>query len=196
VILRAAAELFAERGFESATVSDIAAGAGLTASSVYAHFRGKPELLLEVVRDTFAHLDMTSQLSEEQLETPAVLRFLVRSLLEPSQRTLRRLTVEVHHVAARNDQVRRLLDEYHRYSAAKYARMIETWQKNGLADPDVDAELTAQLFLTEALGLCNIDTINPALVGDERWLIRVEDHIDALLRPPRPAARKTRRQAV
>jgi hypothetical protein len=124
------------------------------------------------------------------------LRYLIGMLLEPERRTLRRLTVEVHHAAARNDQIRRLLDEYHRYSVDKYARMIENWQQQGLADPQVDPALTAQLFLAEALGLCNIDTLSPDLLGNERWLARVDEHIDALLRPPRPAARRSQRRAV
>src|SRR5438045_7713613 len=49
-ILAAAAEVFAERGYEGAAVSDIARRAGFTTGAIYGRFRDKAELLLEVVR--------------------------------------------------------------------------------------------------------------------------------------------------
>src|SRR2546423_13171169 len=49
-ILAAAAEVFAERGYEGAAVSDIARRAGFTTGAIYGRFRDKAELLLEAVR--------------------------------------------------------------------------------------------------------------------------------------------------
>ena len=64
-ILEAAADLFATRGFEYATLNDIAAAAGLSGGSVYNHFRGKPELFLEVVQATLSALSVKPYLSED-----------------------------------------------------------------------------------------------------------------------------------
>src|SRR2546423_12886689 len=49
-ILAAAADVFAERGYEGAAVSDIARRAGFTTGAIYGRFRDKAELLLEVVQ--------------------------------------------------------------------------------------------------------------------------------------------------
>jgi AcrR family transcriptional regulator len=49
-VLRAAARLFSERGFESATIAAIAAEAGVSPETVYAGFRNKRSLLGELVR--------------------------------------------------------------------------------------------------------------------------------------------------
>lgn len=46
-IRRAARELFAERGFDAATLREIAARAGMGASSIYRHFASKEELLID-----------------------------------------------------------------------------------------------------------------------------------------------------
>jgi AcrR family transcriptional regulator len=49
-ILRAAVEVFREKGYERATVRDIAARAGMTNSSLYSHVASKQDLFLEVVQ--------------------------------------------------------------------------------------------------------------------------------------------------
>ena len=49
-VLEAAARLFAERGFESATIAAIAEEAGVSPETVYAGFRNKRTLLGELIR--------------------------------------------------------------------------------------------------------------------------------------------------
>lgn len=49
-VLRAAVEVFREKGYERATVRDIAARAGMTNSSLYSHVASKQELFLEIVQ--------------------------------------------------------------------------------------------------------------------------------------------------
>lgn len=48
-ILRAAAAVFQRRGYDGATMKDIAAAVNLTAASLYHHFRNKDALLLAVL---------------------------------------------------------------------------------------------------------------------------------------------------
>ncbi|WP_225991439.1 TetR/AcrR family transcriptional regulator [Actinomadura montaniterrae] len=52
-ILRAAAEIAAEHGYEGTTISKVTKRSGLPASSVYWFFRDKDHLLAEVVRHSF-----------------------------------------------------------------------------------------------------------------------------------------------
>lgn len=53
-LLRAATELFAERGFHATTVRDIAARAGANVAAGHYHFGSKRDLYVEVLRDKFA----------------------------------------------------------------------------------------------------------------------------------------------
>ncbi|GIT46659.1 MAG: hypothetical protein Ct9H300mP12_12440 [Acidimicrobiales bacterium] len=48
-LLHAAAEVFAEKGYERAGVAEIARRAGVTTGAIYNRFGGKAELLLEAV---------------------------------------------------------------------------------------------------------------------------------------------------
>jgi AcrR family transcriptional regulator len=47
-ILRAALRLFSERGYDAATIDDVAEAAGYTKGAVYWHFSSKDDLLVEV----------------------------------------------------------------------------------------------------------------------------------------------------
>ena len=51
-ILRAATDLFAERGFFNAQVADVARAAGVAAGTVYLYFRGKDDLLVSIFERT------------------------------------------------------------------------------------------------------------------------------------------------
>src|SRR5215216_1142533 len=59
-ILRAAIDVFAERGFFTAQVADVARAAGVAAGTVYLYFRGKDDLLISIfersMRDALAEV--------------------------------------------------------------------------------------------------------------------------------------------
>src|SRR5712691_8137053 len=52
LILRAAIDVFAERGFFNAQVADVARAAGVAAGTVYLYFRGKDDLLVSIFERT------------------------------------------------------------------------------------------------------------------------------------------------
>src|SRR5262249_57552255 len=49
-LLRAAADVFAERGYDGTRVADIAAAAGVSNGALYAHFPSKADLLVDALR--------------------------------------------------------------------------------------------------------------------------------------------------
>src|ERR1700738_2842350 len=49
-LLRAAADVFAERGYDGTRVADIAAAAGVSNGALYAHFASKADLLVAALR--------------------------------------------------------------------------------------------------------------------------------------------------
>src|SRR5688572_25199308 len=51
LLLEAAQEVFTRYGYQSATLDRIAAAAGFTKGAVYAHFRNKEALFLELLAD-------------------------------------------------------------------------------------------------------------------------------------------------
>src|SRR3954447_2742231 len=51
-ILRAATDVFADRGFFNAQVADVARAAGVAAGTVYLYFRSKDDLLVSIFEKT------------------------------------------------------------------------------------------------------------------------------------------------
>lgn len=76
LLLDAAEEVFAEKGFTTATLDDIAQAAGYTKGAIYKHFAGKEELFLAVndrywrrYFDNFAEvMTKTSQIGARELD--------------------------------------------------------------------------------------------------------------------------------
>lgn len=68
-ILDAALEVFSERGFDGATVRQIAAKVGVSDPALYSHFKGKREIFDALMRE--AGPDLLSSINEETLAAPA-----------------------------------------------------------------------------------------------------------------------------
>src|ERR1700736_378657 len=82
-ILRTAARLFQQRGYDATSMNDVAAALKLSKGGLYHHFQSKDEILFEI-------MDHAMQITEERVLTP------VRSLAEPEERlrALIRLHIE------------------------------------------------------------------------------------------------------
>jgi AcrR family transcriptional regulator len=82
-ILRHAAQIFAERGFEGASIRDISRATGISLSGLYYYFESKQKLLYLIQKHAF-----TSILSRLQLRLAATaapeerLRLFIRNHLE------------------------------------------------------------------------------------------------------------------
>jgi AcrR family transcriptional regulator len=83
-ILRAAARLFAERGYRASTVRELAAAVGLQSGSLFHHFRDKESILEAVMLEVIElNTERMSKALEQAGDAPATrLRSLVRSELE------------------------------------------------------------------------------------------------------------------
>jgi len=86
-ILKAAAEVAAERGYEGTTISRICQRSGLPVSSVYWFYKDKDELLAEVVRHSFTQW-IGEQPRWETLPEGVALLDGLRAILNRSLRSL------------------------------------------------------------------------------------------------------------
>lgn len=97
-ILEAAVTLFAERGYQRATVKEIAARAGIAPGTIYLYFRNKRELLLALAETLFrrAAENLLASGSERDVEShlALVLRDRLRFVRE-NQELLRALATEI-----------------------------------------------------------------------------------------------------
>src|SRR5260221_8605603 len=70
-ILRAATDVFAERGFFNAQVADVARAAGVAAGTVYLYFRGKDDLLVSIFEKTMREAIADGRACVAPLRDPA-----------------------------------------------------------------------------------------------------------------------------
>lgn len=101
MIVRAAAELFLRHGFPGTNMDEVAAAAGVSKQTVYAHFQSKETLFLEIVRGMTggAGDELQEQVADPDGDFPIedfLLEFAVRQLdivMTPRLMDLRRLVI-------------------------------------------------------------------------------------------------------
>ena len=167
-ILTSATRLFAEKGFEGASMPAIAKASGITAGAIYKHFEGKGELLLEVVTRSFLSSPLIAH-SSERGNNATALTHLAAAYTEPALKLVRQLSIEVHSAAARDAKARQLLAKSDRLAIGRISDSIASAQKAGKLDPTLDPDHVARVFWILIMGLIHMDTLLPDLVGDGSW---------------------------
>jgi AcrR family transcriptional regulator len=179
-ILAAAADSFAEQGFDRASMREIAQLSGITAGAIYSHFDSKAELLMEVVKRALESLPLSGdRLTGE--EEPEHLTENAAIHTDSASRMLRRLSLEVHAAASRDKDVEALLVDYDDMIMDKLQKLIQRGQKSGKIDKTRDPLFTVRAVVVFIMGLSHLDTLFPKLIGDRSWRRFVEETMNNLL---------------
>src|SRR5260370_33445672 len=122
-LLRAAADVFAERGYDGSRVADIAAAAGVSNGALYAHFASKADLLVDALRPHGRHL--LGELFAADPDRPVVDLLLTVGRWLPRRRDARGyLIVEALGAARRDEDVARPMREHVGERADSLARLL------------------------------------------------------------------------
>jgi AcrR family transcriptional regulator len=182
-LLRAAADVFARRGYDGTRVSDIAAAAGLSNGAMYAYFGSKAELLVGALRAHGSRL--LGELVAADPDRP------VADLLLAAGRSLRRrrdpdgyLVIEALVAARRDRDVAGQLREDVRERTDLLAGLVRAAQARGELDPALPAEAVAHFCVSLAVGTA---LVTPDLhdVGEEDWAAFLT-RLVSVLQPPAP----------
>jgi AcrR family transcriptional regulator len=165
-LLRAAADVFARRGYDGARVSDIAESAGLSNGALYAYFGSKADLLVGALR---AH---GRRLMDDVLAHPS--RSVTEQLLATGRSLRRRrdpdgyLIIEALAAARRDPEVAVPMRDYVRERADRLAEQVRSAQRAGEIDPAVSPVAVAHLCLALGLGTA---LLPPEIheVDEEAW---------------------------
>jgi AcrR family transcriptional regulator len=163
-LLRAAADVFAERGYDGTRVADIAAAAGVSNGALYAHFASKADLLVTALRTHGRHL--LGQLFAADPDRPVVDLLLTVGRSLPRYRDA--LIVEALVAARRDEDVAGPMREYVGERADWLADLVDLAQSRGELDPAVSPQALAHFCLLLAMGSA---LVTPDLheVGDDEW---------------------------
>ena len=180
-LLRAAADMFAERGYDGTRVADIAAAAGLSNGALYAHFDSKAELLVGALRAHGRRLLADLFATDPSQSVTDLLLAVGRRL--PLRRDPSGYLIVEALVAARRDQdVARPMRDYMGERADWMAGLMRVAQADGELDTALSPDALAHFCLLLAMGSA---LVPPALhaVGDEEWAALLARLVAALAPP-------------
>ena len=164
-LLEAAARVYARRGFNGATLDEVAAEAGFTKGAVYGHFGSKENLLLALMEEHLARqvveqvtlFDRERNTWERPLAGSA--RWMERLEQDPDPF---RLFIELWSYAQRDERLRERLAEGLQTLRATFARFAAASAADaGLEPPPHATEQFANVMLGLGIGLPLLKLIDP-----------------------------------
>jgi len=179
-LIEAATEVFAERGYEKASLTEIARRADVTSATIYRHFESKEDLFFAMVLATEGVLTPSGAGDGTAAPLPRIARS-VSQFASSEASVLRRLAVEIHVVASRSPEVGRVLREFNARQQKGVAARLEQGVEDGRFPDTLDVERTTVLAFVMMAGLAHLDTVAPHLVGDPQWIRFIESSIEDTL---------------
>jgi AcrR family transcriptional regulator len=177
-LLRAAADVFAERGYDGTRVVDIAAAAGVSNGALYAHFASKAELLLAALRAHGRRVLADLLAADPSRPVTDLLLQVGRSL--PHRPDARGYLVTEALIAARRDgEVAGPMRDYMGERADWLAGLVQAGQAAGDLDPQVSPDALAHFCLLLAMG-STLLTADLHPVDDRAWAALLGRLVQAL----------------
>ncbi|MFC5828095.1 TetR family transcriptional regulator [Nonomuraea insulae] len=183
-LLRAAADVFGERGYDGTRVADIAAAAGVSNGALYAHFGSKADLLVAALRAHGRRMLATLLATDPDRSATELLLALGRRL---SRRRDAEgyLIVEALVAARRDEDVAGPMRDYMGERAEWIADLVRAAQGDRELDTGLSADALAHFCLLLAMGSALV-TPDLHAVNDEEWTALLTRIITALAPPAGP----------
>ncbi len=173
-ILKAAEQLFGEKGYQGVSIEEIAKTAEVSKGLVIYHFGSKEELLVQVLRQgttvLFAQLDTAIQNQETAKDKirAVVEMYLTIASAGPA---LTRMAMIAVFEAAYSDSIRNLWLAFMEENLNKFAELIDEGISKGELKP-VDSRLVTQLVMAMAFEIMRLaalkqEPFHPHEVADD-----------------------------
>jgi AcrR family transcriptional regulator/ferredoxin len=177
-LLRAAADAFAERGYDGTRVADIAAAAGVSNGALYAHFTSKADLLVDALRTHGRRLLADLFATDPSRSIMDLLLVIGRWL--PRRRDARGYLIVEALVAARRDRdVAEPMRAYIGERADWLAGLMHAAQAGGELDRALSPDALAHFCLLLAMGSALVPPDLHA-VDDGEWAALLSRLVTAL----------------
>jgi AcrR family transcriptional regulator len=180
----AAAEVFAEKGYEGAGVAEIARRAGFTTGAIYSRFSGKAELLAAAI-DACTQDEFDQLFAQHAFEGRAtdLLATVGSHLVTRPQQPGRALLLEAFAAARRNPEVARLLREHLVERSARMASLIDASKTSGLVDPAFDTRSIVHFAHAVGLGFLLFEAIGAENPDPASWEQLVQRVVSSVVPP-------------
>lgn len=179
-ILAGARACIVEAGIHAASMSDIAARAGVSTANIYQYFSNKDALIVALIQAGIeADIALIRRVSQTGMRPDALRKTLSPFFLTEIGRTAAVLACEFSSEAARNPLVARMLSDNEASAFIGISEAIRAAQMSGQVSTGVDPDLAAEQFAFIFDGLaCQL--VRPGADG-AALLERLIMHINTLL---------------
>jgi AcrR family transcriptional regulator len=180
-LIAAAAEVFAEKGYDGAGVAEIARRAGFTTGAIYGRFTGKAELLLAAI-EARSESELEVLFNEHRFEgkvtdiLTTVGSHLVTDVMGPESALL----LEAFVAARRDPEVRRLLQGVLDIRGDRLTDLVAEAQATGAIDPALDAEAVVRFCHAVGFGFLLFRAVEIDLPRPGPWEDLIARLVDAL----------------
>jgi AcrR family transcriptional regulator len=183
----AAAQVFAERGYDRAGVAEIARRAGLTTGAIYSRFSGKAELLAEAIR-SFTGDEFDELFAEHAFEgrVTDILATVGSHLITRQPAPAQAILLEAFVAARRDPEVAEVLRAHLAERAARLGGLVETAKQGGLVDPMLDTAAVVQFAHAVGLGFLLFEAVGTPNPDPQGWDGLIHRVIDSLAPDPDP----------
>ncbi len=149
-LLDSAIIVFGKRGFEAATVSEIARNCGLTTGAIYARWASKREMFVATVEHASAQR-MLLLIKDIDATTAEKLAMLGSNLLTDARDQTRDLWIEACVSGSRDSMLHDSITQAQETEAVELTEIVEAGKAEGAIDPSLSTD--AVVFLCQSLGL-------------------------------------------
>ena len=171
-LLGAAAKVFARRGYDGASISEITSEAGLTSGAIYAHYASKAELF-NATLEAYAERDFDQLIGRPGSEWVDALT-AVGSTIDQREATEASLLISAV-VAARNDpEVARLMLDGLAARERVFRSLVADAQSSGGVDQGLSAAAISRLCLMIATGSLVVEALGIDPVDHVDWTALIE----------------------
>ncbi|MCC5951639.1 MAG: TetR/AcrR family transcriptional regulator [Acidimicrobiia bacterium] len=187
-LVAAAADVFAERGYDKAGVAEIARRAGLTTGAIYSRFSGKAELLAETIR-TYCSDEFDRLFAQHQFQGRAtdLLVTVGAHLVDREPMPGRSILLEAFVAARRDPDVALVLRRHLVERAERLQAMVEESKEAGVITAEVDTAATVHFAHAVGLGFLLFDAVGADHPGSADWQDVVDRVVRAFIPPGAPA---------
>ncbi|QRP42838.1 TetR/AcrR family transcriptional regulator [Amycolatopsis sp. FDAARGOS 1241] len=146
-IIRAAADVFRQQGYEGATLLDVAKSLGTDRASLYYYIGSKEELLQEIVRNAIQNvLEAAETIKRSRAGAPEKIKALITSMVDNYVENYPYMSIytqDLGRIARQeSDWATDVIDRTRRYEAVVRA-VLAKGQKDGTVRSDVPVDLIA-----------------------------------------------------
>lgn len=182
-LLAAAAEVFAERGYDKAGVAEIARRAGVTTGAIYGRYPGKAELLVEAI-DPHAGDELETLFADHHFQgrMEDILLAAGSKLVEPSSHgpTGPSLLLESFVAARRHPDVGRVLRQRVMERRDRLIDIVEAAKADGGIDAAIDTDSLVTFSHALGFGFLLIEALSLPVPSPEPWGDLIARLVDAL----------------